>query len=115
MELKPNLLIWSTDVTKPVFGKQRNRLIESPILIVSSIYVDAVINHMAAGGNQASAGSSYNPGSEDFPGVAYSRLGRRGFVRMHGNCIIFFSAQISVIRSAKAPVETLTITAMLIK
>jgi alpha-amylase len=37
------------------------------------IYVDAVINHMAAGGNRASAGSSYNPGSEDFPSVAYSR------------------------------------------
>ncbi|CAF0865526.1 unnamed protein product, partial [Didymodactylos carnosus] len=36
------------------------------------IYVDAVINHMAAGGNQGSGGSSYNPGSKDFPGVPFS-------------------------------------------
>ncbi|CAF1335032.1 unnamed protein product [Adineta steineri] len=36
------------------------------------IYVDAVINHMAAGGNKGSAGSSYNPGSKDFPTVPFS-------------------------------------------
>jgi alpha-amylase len=35
------------------------------------IYVDAVINHMAAGGNRGSAGSSYNPGSKDFPTVPF--------------------------------------------
>jgi alpha-amylase len=38
------------------------------------IYVDAVINHMAAGGNRGSAGTSYNPVSENFPGVPYSPL-----------------------------------------
>jgi len=36
------------------------------------IYVDAVINHMAAGGNRGSAGGSYNTGSKDFPGVPFS-------------------------------------------
>ncbi|CAF1544604.1 unnamed protein product [Rotaria magnacalcarata] len=36
------------------------------------IYVDAVINHMAAGGNRGSAGSSYNTGSKDFPAVPFS-------------------------------------------
>jgi alpha-amylase len=35
------------------------------------IYVDAVINHMAAGGNSASAGSSFNPGQKSFPAVPY--------------------------------------------
>jgi len=35
------------------------------------IYVDAVINHMAAGGNGASAGSSFNAGSKSFPAVPY--------------------------------------------
>lgn len=38
------------------------------------IYVDAVFNHMAAAGSQGSAGTQYNPGSEDFPGVPFSRL-----------------------------------------
>ena len=33
------------------------------------IYVDAVINHMAAGGNGASAGSSFNAGTKSFPAV----------------------------------------------
>ena len=35
------------------------------------IYVDAVINHMAAGGNGASAGSSFNAGTKSFPAVPY--------------------------------------------
>jgi len=35
------------------------------------IYVDAVINHMAAGGNKGSAGGNYNPGSKYFPDVPF--------------------------------------------
>jgi len=35
------------------------------------IYVDAVINHMAAGGNQGSAGGSYNAGAKSFPDVPF--------------------------------------------
>ncbi|PIK58176.1 Pancreatic alpha-amylase [Apostichopus japonicus] len=36
------------------------------------IYVDAVVNHMAAGGTVGSAGSSYDAGNYDFPAVPYS-------------------------------------------
>ncbi|XP_071851934.1 alpha-amylase B-like [Apostichopus japonicus] len=36
------------------------------------VYVDAVINHMAAGGSPGSAGSVYNAGNYDFPQVPYS-------------------------------------------
>ncbi|CAF3818143.1 unnamed protein product [Rotaria sp. Silwood1] len=36
------------------------------------IYVDAIINHMAAAGNRGSAGSSFNSGSKDYPSVPYS-------------------------------------------
>lgn len=35
------------------------------------IYVDAVINHMAAGGSSASGGSSFNAGAKSFPAVPY--------------------------------------------
>ena len=44
---------------------------------------------MAAGGNRASAGSSYNPGSEDFPGVPFSRLGRWNDFDVHRNWVDF--------------------------
>jgi hypothetical protein len=55
--LKQNLLIWLTDVIRLVFGKHMKFNYSSSYLnFLSSVYVDAVINHMAAGGNRASAG-----------------------------------------------------------
>lgn len=56
--LKPNSLTWSIDVTMPVFGKKTLAMERSDSFSFSHdrIYVDAVINHMAAGGNQGSAG-----------------------------------------------------------
>jgi hypothetical protein len=41
-----------------VFGKIKKKIeiFDVFISVVSSIYVDAVINHMAAGGNRGSAG-----------------------------------------------------------
>lgn len=38
------------------------------------IYVDAVINHMGAVSGVGSAGTPFNAGSKDFPGVPYSSL-----------------------------------------
>ncbi|XP_055332054.1 pancreatic alpha-amylase-like [Paramacrobiotus metropolitanus] len=37
------------------------------------IYVDAVINHMAGGSGTGVAGSSYNAGSQQYPGVPYAQ------------------------------------------
>jgi hypothetical protein len=55
--MKQNLLIWLIDVIMLVFGKHAKFNSSTSYLnSLSSIYVDAVINHMAAGGNRASAG-----------------------------------------------------------